>query len=599
MIKITPKLATVLTRHERKHAYWLIAAMFVMGIIESSGIFSIAPFIGVLVNPGIISTNKYLTGVYHALNIDSYNEFQILLGTGFFVILVINNVYAAFFTWRLHYFLSFLEQSLSERLLTNYLRQPYLFFVDRNSVELVKNIHIEVNRVVASLVQPALQLATKIILVIFIICLLILVDPVLTLVAVLVLGGMYVAIFYVIRMRLSAVGKKSYEARATSFMAANEALSGIKELKLLGGENLFINRYSISSKALAICNTINATYSLIPRHILEIIAFGGILLIVLYYLGAKQDVGAVLPVVALYTFAGYRIIPAFQVIFGALTTIRYNQAGLDALYSDFTSLQKSAASVDAVTVPLNFSHQIELRNVSFSYQASRKRIVNDLNISIKANTIVGIVGSSGSGKTTLVDIVLGLIPPCTGKLIVDGIEITPDNVRCWQKIIGYVPQNIYLADTTIAANIAFGVPENAIDHSAIERAARSANLHDFIMSELPNSYRTMVGERGIRLSGGQRQRIGIARSLYTNPEVLILDEATSALDSITEEAIMNDIYKLHNQKTAIMIAHRVTSLKRCDVIYHVEDGKIMSHGTYAEMLETSSKFRRLANASAH
>lgn len=599
MINITTKLAAVLTKNERKHAYWLLAGAFLIGLTEISGIVSIAPFIGVLVKPDIVASNEYLARLYQASNVASHAEFQVLLGTGFFVILVTSNAFGAFFIWRLHQFLSYLEQALSERLLTNYLRQPYLFFVDRNSADLIRNIHIEVNKVVVSLVQPVLQALTKTVLVVFIICLLFIVDPLLTLVSVLVLGGMYVVIFYAIRKWLSSMTKDSYNARATSFMAANEAIDGIKELKLLGGESLFIDRYSHASKTLARCNSLGATFSLLPKYLLEIIAFGGILLIVLFYLGVKQDVGTVLPIVALYTFAGYRIIPAFQVIFGALTVIRYNQAALDSLYQDFITLQKSAVSINASAPLLRFSRQIELRQVSFSYPGSAKRVINAIDILIKANTVVGIVGSSGSGKTTLVDIILGLIPPDTGSLVVDGVEITPASMRSWQKIVGYVPQNIYLADTTIAANIAFGVPGQEIDRSAVERAARAANLHDFIVNELPNGYDTLVGERGVRLSGGQRQRIGIARCMYTNPDVLILDEATSALDSVTEEAIMDDIYKLHNKKTAIMIAHRVTSLKRCDVIYHVEEGKIICHGTYVEMLEINSNFRRLASVSAH
>lgn len=593
------KLAAVLTKDERKRAYWLIAAAFLMGIVESSGIISIVPFIAVLVKPDIIGTNQYLASVYRALDIKSSGEFQALLGVGFFVIFVTSNAFAAFFTWSFQHFLSFLEQALSERLLANYLRQPYLFFVNRNSADLIRNIHIEVNKVVLSLAQPVLQVLTKSVLVIFIICLLLIVDPILTLAAALVFGGMYALIFYAIRKWLAMLTKDSYEARSTSFMAANEALDGIKELKLLGGENLFIDRYSNSSKILARCNSLGSTFSLLPKYLLEIVVFGGILLIVLFYLGAKQGVGTIMPVVALYTFAGYRIIPAFQTIFGALTTMRYNQTALDMLYTDFTLLQKSAAPSGATAPPLDSASLIEIRNVAFSYPGTTKRVVDDINIRITANSIVGIVGSSGSGKTTLVDIILGLIPPSTGKLIVDGVEITPKNVRCWQDILGYVPQNIYLADTTISANIAFGVPADGIDHAAVERAARSANLHDFIMRELPNGYSTLVGERGVRLSGGQRQRIGIARAMYANPSILILDEATSALDAITEKVIMDDIYRLHAKKTVIMIAHRVSSLRKCDVIYHVEDGRVINEGTYADLLRTSDGFRKLASVSAH
>jgi ATP-binding cassette, subfamily B, bacterial PglK len=250
------------------------------------------------------------------------------------------------------------------------------------------------------------------------------------------------------------------------------------------------------------------------------------------------------------------------------------------------------------TPPLPFKHSLDLRNLVFSYPEAKEAAIKKLNLSLKANSSIAFVGSTGSGKTTLVDIILGLLTPDEGELAVDGVAITPKNVRNWQRNLGYVPQHIYLSDNSIAQNIAFGIPKDKIDLTAVEKAARIANLHDFIINDLPGGYETIVGERGIRLSGGQRQRIGIARALYHDPAVLILDEATSALDNVTEESVFEAIRNVAKSKTAIMIAHRISTVRDCDVIYVIEQGRIVSQGSYEELLGSSDRFRALAQAGA-
>ena len=244
--------------------------------------------------------------------------------------------------------------------------------------------------------------------------------------------------------------------------------------------------------------------------------------------------------------------------------------------------------------PLPFKDKLELRNVAFQYPETDTPVIKDFSLTIKANTSVAFVGSTGSGKTTTVDILLGLLEPKTGQLVVDGVEVTEDNVAGWQKNLGYVPQLIYLNDDTIARNIAFGVHPTQLDMAAVERAAKLANIHDFITEELPQGYETPVGERGIRLSGGQRQRLGIARALYHNPEVLVLDEATSALDGVTEDSIFNAVDDIGKSKTIVMIAHRISTVRNCHVIYVLEKGRIVAQGTYDELLASSAKFRAIA-----
>ena len=297
--------------------------------------------------------------------------------------------------------------------------------------------------------------------------------------------------------------------------------------------------------------------------------------------------------------------PSLQQIYTNVSTMRYNYAALDLLYNDFAQFPNSFILTEklpansAQMIPLTFQNKIELNDVIYRYPSTNENVINELDIKIHANTTVGIVGSTGSGKTTIIDIILGLLKPSAGNLKVDELSITEENVRNWQLNLGYVPQSIYLTDDTITKNIAFGIPESDIDLEAVKRAANIANIDKFIINDLPDGFNTLVGERGVRISGGQRQRIGIARALYRDPKILILDEATSALDGITENAIMDAINKLSHQKTIIMIAHRLTTVKACDVIYILENGKVIESGTYTELMDSSHRFQNMANIEIH
>jgi ABC-type multidrug transport system fused ATPase/permease subunit len=341
--------------------------------------------------------------------------------------------------------------------------------------------------------------------------------------------------------------------------------------------------------------------SLVPRYTLEILAFGGILIIVLHVLGEERGAGQMVPLLALYSFAGYRLMPAMQNVFVNLAMVRFSLASLDILHADLTEGLNGADPERLLVKPANiqplpFTKEFELRDVNFCYFGAQEPVLTGLNLTIPVNSTIGFVGATGSGKTTAVDIILGLLTPLSGKLLADGIEINEHNLARWQRNLGYVPQNIYLCDDTLTRNIAFGVPESEIDMEAVVRAARIANLDDFVKNELPEGYETVIGERGVRLSGGQRQRIGIARALYHDPAVLILDEATSALDGITEEAVMDAIRNLSRKKTIVMIAHRLTTVKDSDLIYILEHGKIVEYGSYNDLQISSEWFRTASGA---
>lgn len=335
-----------------------------------------------------------------------------------------------------------------------------------------------------------------------------------------------------------------------------------------------------------------------PRNAFEIVVQGGLLIVLMVLLiWSGHDLPSIVPMLGLYAFAGLRLLPALQEIYVNLTKISFCHAALDRLSSD---LALAEPPVDPrkfrQTERLPLRRQLELRGVSYAYPNATRPALADISICIEARTTVGFVGATGAGKTTLVDVILGLLEPQDGEVLVDGTSIHPDQVRAWQRSIGYVPQNIFLADDTVAGNIAFGVSPQRIDLAAVERAAKCAELHDFVVDGLPDGYQTMIGERGIRLSGGQRQRIGIARALYHDPDVLIFDEATSALDNLTERAVMDAIHKLTHVKTILVIAHRLSTVRPCDRIFLLDRGRFKAAGTFSELLEQDAGFQRLATA---
>jgi ABC-type multidrug transport system fused ATPase/permease subunit len=375
----------------------------------------------------------------------------------------------------------------------------------------------------------------------------------------------------------------------------------MKELMILGQAEAYQERFTKCSALYAKNQWVSAAIGQAPRYAIESIAFGSVILLVIYLLATHQDFSEALPLLALYAFTAYRLLPAFQQLFTSATAVRFNMASLEAVEDKLRATNRAqvlesnpkANSLTIETVkPLQ--QKIELRNLVFQYPNGAPPLLNNLNLTIPRHATVAIVGGSGAGKTTLVDIILGLLKPQSGSVLVDGTPITPRNVNAWQKHLGYVPQSVYLSDDTLAANIAFGVASGDQDIDRVEDAARIANLHDFVVSELPNGYETMVGERGVRLSGGQRQRIGIARALYSDPDILILDEATSALDSLTEDVVSEAIRDVFHKKTVIMIAHRLRTVRQADVIYLLENGSIADRGTYSDLLGRNDVFRRMA-----
>lgn len=597
MRKTIERIFALLSEKERRKMHWLFFAMIIMAVMEVAGVGSIMPFMSMVANPDVIETNKWISWAYDSLRFESADRFLFFSGVFVLVILIINNSFTACITWLIFKFTWMCNHNLSRRLLAKYLYQPYIFYLNRNTSDLMKNILDEVRHFIAFVLLKLIMIIKNIVLTFFIFCFLLFIDPLLSLIVFMALGGVYAVFFSFINKTLNRIGKERAEANELRFKIAHEALSGIKELKVLRREDIFLNLFSIHSHRFANSQAMKSIISQLPKYAFEVIAFGGILLIVLFYIAVKRDIAQMIPLISLYAFAAYRLIPALQAIFTGLSEIRYNLPALDILHKDIIKNSGTIAygnGLNNTIQPIIINEKIQLRNIYFTYPGMDEAIIQNFDLNIPVNTTVGLVGATGSGKTTIVDIILGLLTAEKGSLVIDHTVINEDNLVRWQKNIGYVSQDIFMYDDTIANNIAFGVQKKDINMKLIKNASQIANLHEFIINELPSGYDTIVGDRGVRLSGGQRQRIGIARAIYHEPQVLILDEATSALDGVTESTIIQAIHNLSHKKTIIMISHRLTTLKDCDIIYMIEHGKIKASGTYNELICTNVQFQNMA-----
>ncbi|WP_404423335.1 ABC transporter ATP-binding protein [Thalassospira australica] len=567
--------------------------IIVMAFLDMVGIASIMPFMAVLTDPDIINQNQYLSQVYQLLSFSDQKTFLFFLGLLVFSLLIISMGFKALTTWHQVRFTTMAEYTLGCRLVSGYLGQPYEWFLNRHSADLGKSVLSEVSQAINNSMTPLMQCIAQTAVITAILTLLVAVDPMLAFVISSILGCAYGLLYLALRNLLGRISIKRVAANKARFQAITEAFGGIKDVKVSGQEQTFLTRFSVPAHMFSKYQAISKLSGQLPRFALEAISFGGMILLVLFLMRDGKELQSALPILTLYAFAGYRLLPAVQIFYQNLATLRFGGAALLSLHQDLVSLPISPTYKDNTQLqPISIRNNIQLDKICYSYPYTSKKAVNSLSINIPARSTVGFIGKTGSGKTTTVDIILGLIHPHSGRLSVDGVAITAENVRSWQRAIGYVPQYIYLSDDTIAGNIAFGVDKKYIDYAAVKRAAKVANLHNFITTELAQGYYTNIGERGIRLSGGQRQRIGIARALYNNPQLLILDEATSALDNLTEKHVMEAVENISHSLTVIMIAHRLSTVQKCDNIYVIENGTITKSGDYNTISQESIFFSK-------
>ena len=585
------KCIYLLTPRELKISFLLIIMIIIMASLDMIGVASILPFMAVLTNPSVIETNAILNKMFEIskiFGVENNDGFLFALGVLVFMLLIISLIFKALTAYAQIRFVQMREYTIGKRLLEGYLHQPYNWFLSRHSADLVKTVLSEVNEVIGNALKPLMEIIAKSMIIIAIIILLIIADPKLAFIVSFSIIITYGLIFYSISNILYKLGKERFKNNHFRFRIVSEAFGAAKEIKVSGLEKSFIKSFSNTAQTFARNVASSDVLGILPRFALEAIAFGGILLIILYILANTGSVNDAIPIISLYAFAGYRLMPAIQQIYLSSTRLKFVGPALDKIINDIKNLKP--LNLNQNQGVLNFNKAIDLKNISYNYPNSQRTSLKNINLSIPNRSRVGIMGQTGCGKTTMVDIILGLLDPKKGTLEVDGQIIKDQNRRSWQRSIGYVPQEIYLSDDTIAANIAFGVDSKDINKDLVERASKIANLHEFIIDELPDQYQTSVGERGIRLSGGQRQRIGIARALYHSPKVLILDEATSALDDQTEKVVMEAINNLDKNITIIIIAHRLSTIKNCDIVYLLEKGELKNTGTFEEVIKANNNF---------
>lgn len=599
MFKIIKQFFALLTFGQKRRLYILQVLVVIMSFSEILGVASIIPFMALVGDMNQLQQDTLIGKVYEISGIASEAQFVFFLGIGVLVLLIFSSIISMFTLWRLSMFANFIGSEIADRLYIHYLSQNWLFHATGSSAQLTKKIAIETRRVTDYLLTPLMIMNARIVFILLLAVSIFLFDPLVALIGLSFFGGAYFVLYRVIRIRLEKNGKNISDINGRRFRLMNEGFGGVKDILLLGRANDFIMRFNKTGIILARSMGSNVGLSLVPRYFIELIAFGSMIGLILYLLVRYDgDLGTILPILSVYALATAKLLPAFQMVYASLSSIKGNISALESIQDDLIDSKKAEKKSlqDNEQKDLHLTQQISLEDITFTYPEKKEPTLDQINITIPANNVIGIVGPSGSGKSTLIDILVGLIKPQHGQLKIDSTIINDENCRLWQNTIGFVAQSIFLSEGTIAENVAFGIPKNEIDQKKVFNAIKLAYLDEFIKN-LENGINTKVGERGVQLSGGQRQRIGIARALYHEAEVIIFDEATSSLDGITEKMIMEAINNFIGKKTIVMIAHRLKTVQNCDQIFFIDKGKVVDQGTFNELIETNEHFKKMATHS--
>lgn len=568
MLSSLKQLWQILSPLDKRKVIYVFILVMGMAFIESAGVISIMPFLAVLSNPNVVESNSYLKQLYDFTGAANKQNFILYLGFLSLFVVICSTVFKIVTQYAVNRFASLQRHYFSTRLLKTYLQQNYEFFIQRNSATLAKNILSEVDQLIWTMILPALTLMSYGVVLLSMVGILLLYDPLMAIATAFVLGLFYASIYMLVRKKLTQIGQEFTQANKERYQTCQEALAGIKDVMINNAEHGYIKQFEESSRVFARHIATRETLGQVPLNVIETVGYGCLIGLAMLLVVSGKEVSHILPVLGLYGFAAYRMLPAAQNMYRAISQIKFSEQVLSVLKPEFALEKDELKHIEKdSTQYLKFEHSIRLENISFAYpNRMESPILNNFSLEVKKNASLGIVGKSGSGKSTLMDIMLGLLFPQQGKVYIDDVELTADNITQWRDLVGYVPQNIYLADKSIAENIAFGVAKIDIDLKRVEFVARQAQIDDFIQSQLPLGYHTLVGERGVMLSGGQRQRIGIARALYKNPQVLFMDEATSALDTETEQAVNEAIQNLNGKMTMVIIAHRESAVAQCNQI---------------------------------
>jgi ATP-binding cassette subfamily B protein/ATP-binding cassette subfamily C protein len=560
---IFKRLFKLLTRRHKIYLGILLVLTVGFSLVETLGISVIMPFISLASNPGLLASGWYKKA-FDFFGFASSESFIITLGIGIICFYIFRAVYSVFLTWFINRFSLGMFKYLSKNVFKTVLSVSYKLYTQKNSAELMRTV-VDESKDVSKVILNILQSCSEIFTVLMIYAVIVFINWKMTLAVTVVLLLMVLFLLSIVIKINKVQGKKRLDSGKKMYRGLKEALGNIKFVKLKGNEESVLRTYETDINTNAQSEIINNTIGVVPKSILESIGFSFLVAVVVYIIWIYHDASRVIPIISMYALALYRILPSVHRILQNINNIVYFQRTMESVDESLHQPVEKEGSAS-----LAFDQSIRLEDIHFKYMTGGE-VIAGVSLEIRKGDKIAITGESGSGKSTLVDIIIGIHKPLFGKVYIDNTAITDDNIRAWRKKIGYIPQNIYLFDGTVAENVSFG---SKTDEEQIKKALQKANIWDFLVAK--NGINTMVGEGGIQLSGGQQQRIGIARALYDDPEVLVLDEATSALDTDTEQKIMDEIYTVSTDKTLIVIAHRLSTVERCERKIRIEHGKIVS-----------------------
>ena len=602
MINQAKKIFLIIGHDVRRGAFGLFGLMVLAAMLEMAGVGLFLPLLQMLVVPDRMSSIPLLAGMFDNLNGTGENRLLIYFCLVMVAFFAIKAVALGFIVFIQNRFVSQHQAVFARRLLRHYLTQPYVFHLQHNSMELIRNVTLLSTRIFIKGLLPILQFFMEFLIVAGIFTVLLLVDPVSTLAMGFALS-VAVGIFYMwMRLRIQEWGRRTIEYESQMLLWVNQALNAVKETKLYHREDFFAEAFGKPALERAKYLARSMTAPHLPRLFIEAVAIGAMAVLVIVLVGnSDSKTASILPTLGLFAVAAMRLMPSLSKLVSAVTMFRENNASVNTIYADlFENNETVETSLDGMEkpAPLSFAAHLRVVKLSYRYPNATEATLFDIDLKIKRGQSVAVVGKSGAGKTTLIDLILGLLKATGGEILADDVDVM-SNLADWQRRIGYVPQDVYLTDDTLRRNIALGCEDDEIDDGAIERALSLAQLNS-VVGDLPLGLDTVVGERGTRLSGGQRQRIGIARALYHDPEILVMDEATSALDGETEKEIATAIEQLSGDKTLIIIAHRLSTVRHCDRIVLLDAGRIVDSGGFDEMAVRNADFSRMIeNANLH
>jgi len=596
MIESLRKTFKLLPRKDRIKFFILFLMMFIASFLEVLGIGMIPAFVVMIAEPNKVLSLQYIGPIFQQLGITTSQSLAFFGATVLIGLYLFKNLYLTLYKYIKMKFVYNRKVYLQNRLFKAYMTAPYTFFMKRNSAELLRNVTTEVSKMLTGTVMPLLEISLKVVMFLLIVGGLLYLEPLITIITIIMMGGIGYIFLKLTQEKTEESGRISRIALGDINRVVLQALGGFKDARVLNREKSFLKQYDKHAKTHVKTGIYQSIVKELPQPIIETLMVTGILIVTLLMIYEGREFSEIIPLLTLFGVAAVKLMPVFNTVIKQITTISYSTDSVRVIYNDLNTLENEFKEfrerILSDSERLMCNDKIELIDISFKYPGANDYAVKDINLIITSGSVIGFVGASGAGKTTLVDILLGLLEPEKGCIKVDGVDIR-NNIRGWMKNIGYIQQANYLMDQKIFRNIAFGVPKSEIDEEKLNAAIKAAQLEETI-ARLPRGLNTRTGERGTRLSGGQQQRIGIARALYNNPQVLVMDEATSALDNITEKYVIEAIESLRGDRTIIMIAHRLTTVQNCDVIYLMDEGQIIDSGTYEELLVKSQKFREMS-----